>query len=101
MKYNESMKMWSVIIIATLLFCALFYIGLDKITKWKIKSIPGVEFIDRGLTKDSRVICNGHTFAVKYHGEGNDNVYLHDIECGCGEVSSVDSALFVLYKVDK
>ena len=47
---------------------------------------------------DKKIECNGHQFYLIHN---RSTIYIHAYDCGCGEVSSVDSTLCKLYGIVK
>ena len=58
----------------------------------------GGKVIENGnsLVGFKKVECNGHQF---YLMQKRSPIYIHAYDCGCGEVSSVDSTLCKLYGI--
>ena len=51
---------------------------------------------DYSFVGNKKIECNGHQF---YLMQKRSPIYIHAYDCGCGEVSSVDSTLCKLYGI--
>lgn len=83
-------------IICFLRYYHLLYKWLPKFDdwteRWKIVE-NGYSFVGA-----KKIECNGHQF---YLMQTRSPIYIHAYDCGCGEVSSVDSTLCKLYGIVK
>ena len=53
---------------------------------------------DYSFVGNKKIECDGHQF---YLMQKRSPIYIHAYDCGCGEVSSVDSILCKLYGIRK
>ena len=60
----------------------------------------GGKIVENGYSfvGDKKIECNGHQFYLIHN---RSTMYIHAYDCGCGEVSSVDSTLCILYGILK
>ena len=62
----------------------------------------GGKVVETGSAFDGhkKIECDGHQFYLK-RVYNSSPIYIHAYDCGCGEVSSVDSTLCKLYGIVK
>ena len=60
----------------------------------------GGKIVENGYSfvGDKKIECNGHQFYLIHN---RSTIYIHAYDCECGEVSSVDSTLCILYGILK
>lgn len=60
----------------------------------------GGKIVENGYSfvGDKKIECNGHQFYLIHN---RSSIYIHAYDCGCGEVSSVDSTMCILYGILK
>ena len=60
----------------------------------------GGKIVENGYSfvGDKKIECNAHQFYLIHN---RSTIYIHAYDCECGEVSSVDSTLCILYGILK
>ena len=90
MKYFLIIIVFVVIILCCLNGCQNLMIGQR-----------GGKIVENGYSfvGDKKIECDGHQFYLIRRNRAT--IYIHAYDCGCGEVSSVDSTLCKLYGIVK